>query len=221
MRGVVYGIAGIVAVAIVGSLLGLVADGQAWMGAHGPWYLSRAAGFTAYGLLWVGLFGGLLMSSAWFDGYVHRGRLLAVHQVASIAGLVFAAGHMVALIPDRWTNYEIWHLMVPFAAPMDRSLNALGTLSLYLALIVGVSFWMRSLIGAKTFRTIHYFSFAAWGAALWHGMQLGTDSSEIWAASFYGATALLVGFATVLRVTYRKELPKRAEVTRERPARPA
>ncbi|MCK9518129.1 MAG: hypothetical protein M0R74_03725 [Dehalococcoidia bacterium] len=219
MRGVLYAIGGIAAVTLAGWLLGFMSESQLWLGAHGPWYVSRAAGFTAYFLLWAGVFGGLLMSSAWFDGFVHRARLLAMHQVASIAGLGFAALHLLALIPDQWTTYQIWHLVVPFAAPVDRSLNALGTLSLYLALIVAVSFWMRSLIGTTTWRTVHYASFAAWGAAWWHGIQLGTDSGEVWAAGLYAGTALAVGFATVLRVTYRKEQRRRTEVTHEHPAR--
>jgi len=222
MRGIVYGLAGLAAFVLLGSVLGLVAtEPSPWMGEHGPWYVSRAAGLTAYLLLWAGVVGGLLMSSAWFDGFVHRGRLLAMHETAAIAGLGFAALHALALIPDGWTDLTILHLLVPFTAPFDRSLNALGTLTLYLAGIVTVSFWMRSLIGAKTWRLVHFAAFVAWGGALWHGMQLGTDSRTAWVAALYALSALAVCFAVVLRLTYRKALPRRQEVPREVPVRAA
>ena len=34
-------------------------------------------------------------------------------------------------------------------------------------------------------RTIHYMSVVSFGAALWHGVQLGTDSREPWLLGTY------------------------------------
>ncbi|MBE7519846.1 MAG: hypothetical protein HS107_11450 [Thermoflexaceae bacterium] len=85
-------------------------------GTHGAWYASRAAGLAAYLCVWLGLAGGLLMSSAWFDGIIGRARLLAIHQTASLAGVVLGLAHGLVLIPDGWTDFGVADILVPFVS---------------------------------------------------------------------------------------------------------
>jgi hypothetical protein len=116
-------------------------------GPHGAWYASRAAGIAAYLFLWAGLAGGLLMSSAWFDGIIGRARLLAIHQSASIAGLALGLGHALVLIPDGWTRFGLVDVLVPFGSYYERVQVGIGSLSLYLAAAVSFSFWFRGMLG--------------------------------------------------------------------------
>lgn len=178
-------------------------------GAHGAWYASRAAGVASYLFLWVGLAGGLVMSSAWLDGLVGRARLLAIHQSASIAGVFLGLGHGLVLIPDGWTQFGLTDVLVPFASYYERPDVALGTISLYLAAIVSFSFWFRSAIGTAVWRWVHRSAFVAYAAALWHGLRVGTDSSEPWLLGLYLGTSLLVIFATTVRLTFLKAPRKR------------
>ncbi len=187
-------------------------------GAHGAWYASRAAGVASYLFVWLGLVGGLLMSSAWFDGLIHRGRLLAIHQVASIAGMALGLFHGLVLIPDGWTQFGLWDILVPFGSYYQPLLSAVGTLVLYLGVIVSASFWFRSLMGAKAWRMLHYSSFLVYAGALWHGINIGTDVGEPWLLSIYVVTSLTVTFGLVVRITYRRPSRKKAAPS---PARPA
>lgn len=104
--------------AVAGGLLGggLAAHVMPEPGEHGAWYASRAAGITSYLFLWLGLAGGLMMSSAWFDGIIGRARLLAIHQVASIAGVLLGLAHALILIPDGWTQFGLVDVLVPFGS---------------------------------------------------------------------------------------------------------
>ena len=179
-------------------------------GEHGAWYASRGAGFAAYMFIWVSLVGGLLMSSAWFDGIVGRGRLLAIHQAASICGVLLAFGHALILIPDRWTAFGLIDLFLPFASDYDRLNLALGTLSFYLTALVSFSFWFRNAIGVRMWRWVHRAAFIADAGALWHGVRAGSDSGEPWVAALYAITASTVVFGAGIRITYRKAAPKRA-----------
>ena len=210
-------------VLVMAALVGLVVGatfGAQWVGhafpepgVHGPWHASRAAGFVAYLGLWASLLVGLLMSSAWFDGLVNRGRLLAIHQTLAVAGVAFAVLHALVLIPDQWTAFGFVDLFVPFAAGYRPVLSGLGTVALFLFALVTFSFWIRSAIGARTWRYIHYASFVAYLAALWHGLRLGTDSAELWAASLYVGTVSLLLAAVAMRITYRRAAPaSRAKV---------
>jgi len=178
-------------------------------GSHGAWYASRAAGVASYLFLWVGIVGGLLMSSAWFDGLVGRAKLLAIHQSASITGVALGLGHALVLIPDGWTSFGVIDLFVPFASYYKPLFAAVGTLSLYLAAVVTFSFWFRSAIGARAWKMLHYASFLAFAGALWHGVMIGTDSRELWLLGIYLATSMSIVFGVVVRITYIRPSVKR------------
>lgn len=194
------------AMVVAGLVLGAKGvDGAGWLGEHNAWYASRAAGFASYLLLWLSLVGGLLMSAAWLDGLVNRGRLYAIHQTSGIAGLVLGAIHGLALIPDGWSSFTIAHVLVPFTSPTDRGLIGLGAVSFYLIAMVALSFWFRALIGPRTWKWIHWAGFVAYAGALWHGIALGTDTRELWATWIYATTGLTVVFSVVIRVTFLKE----------------
>ncbi len=181
-------------------------------GTHGAWYASRASGVAAYLFLWVGLVGGLWMSSAWFDGVVNRGRLLAIHQTAGIAGVVLGLGHGLVLIPDPWTHFTVQDILIPFGSYYRTVLSGFGQVSLYLSAVVSFSFWFRSIIGTKAWKYLHYTAFIAYGAALWHGLMIGTDSRAPWLLGIYLVTSLAVVFIIVVRVTYKRPAPQRRTV---------
>lgn len=190
----------------------VVSRGLQATGPHGAWYASRAAGVASYLFLWLGLVGGLLMSSAWFDGYVSRARLLAFHQTATIAGVLLGLAHGLVLIPDEWTHFGLFDVLVPFGSYYKTLLTAIGTLALYLSAIVSVSFWFRKQMGMKAWRYLHYSSVVAFGGAFWHGMSLGTDSHATWLMATYLSTTLAVVFGVMLRITYRRAAVKRSTV---------
>lgn len=181
-------------------------------GPHGAWYASRAAGLASYLFLWMGLVGGLLMSSAWFDGIVSRARLLAFHQTASIAGVLLGLGHGLVLIQDSWTHFGLTDVLVPFGSYYKTWLTGIGTLVLYLTAVVSISFWFRRRMGMRAWKYLHYTSFAAFAGAFWHGASLGTDSRSTWVMVMYLATTLAVVFGVMLRISYRRAPVKRRTV---------
>jgi sulfoxide reductase heme-binding subunit YedZ len=179
---------------------------------HGAWYASRAAGLVAYGFLWLSLAGGLVMSSAWFDGIVNRARLLALHQSLALAGLALGLGHALVLIPDGWTHFGLADLFVPFASYYQPADAAMGTLALYLFAIVSFSFWFRGAIGPATWRWVHRASFVAYIAALWHGVRIGTDTGTLPVTLLYILTSSLLLGALAVRLTYVR--PRRQPAAR-------
>ncbi|MBI5947377.1 MAG: hypothetical protein HY875_04485 [Chloroflexi bacterium] len=202
-------------IAVAGSAAGAVygADLAAAMvpeaGSHGAWYASRSAGIASYVFLWVGIVGGLLMSSAFFDGLIGRPRLLAMHQSASIAGVFLGLAHALVLIPDHWTHFGLKDILVPFGSYYKPVYSAVGTLSLYLAAVVSASFWFRSRMGGKSWKMLHYTSFLAFGGALWHGLMMGTDAHKPWVLAILLGTSLSVIFGVMVRITYARPPVKR------------
>ncbi len=210
------------AIAVAGSAAGAVygADLAAALvpeaGSHGAWYASRSAGIASYVFLWLGIVGGLLMSSAFFDGLIGRPRLVAIHQAASIAGVLLGLAHGLVLIPDNWTHFGLKDVLVPFGSYYKPVYSAAGTLSLYLAAVVSASFWFRSRMGGKSWKMLHHTSFLAFGGALWHALMMGTDAHKPWVLAILLGTSLSVIFGVMVRITYAR--PPVRRVARAQPA---
>ena len=165
------------------------------------WYLSRASGLTAYGLLWLSVVCGLLHSNGIAPPVLRGPAFLEVHRHAAWAGLAFAAFHALVLLGDRHLGAGLFELVVPFG--MTRHAPGwvgLGQLALYGGVIVAVSFRLRKRIGARAWRALHFASFTVFVLVLSHAVLAGTDAAVPWVAGFYSVTAASVAFLTVLRV---------------------
>jgi DMSO/TMAO reductase YedYZ heme-binding membrane subunit len=71
---------------------------------------------------------------------------------------------------------------------------------MYTVLAVIISTKLKSRIGHKLWRKLHYLTFLAYGAALAHGLLTGTDTGARWANLIYIASAFLVGGLTIKRI---------------------
>ena len=68
-------------------------------------------------------------------------------------------------------------------------------------LIIVASFYVRRLIGHRTWRAIHFATFAVFLLALLHGLFAGSDTSQPWALVIYWVSGLLVAALTTWRFT--------------------
>lgn len=176
------------------------------------WHLARASAFVAYGLLWLAMLLGLLITSRtarlWPGGPV----AFDLHQHASLLGLAFALFHGLILLGDAYIGFSLSAVVVPFASDYAPLWVGLGQLSFYLLALVGLSFYVRQRIGRKAWRALHLASFAVFVLALLHGIGSGSDSSAGWAAAFYWVSGGSILFLTVYRilVSLGQRKPQRA-----------
>jgi predicted ferric reductase len=83
----------------------------------------------------------------------------------------------------------------------------IGQIGCYVWLIVALSFYVRSMIGQKTWRTLHYLSFALYIMGLLHGLFSGTDSTDNWAQWYYwisGGSLLFLLFHRIVNTAFEK-----------------
>jgi predicted ferric reductase len=175
------------------SLLG--AEPQAY------WYLSRASGFVAYGLLWLSMVLGLLITNRAAKLWPGGPLAFDLHQYTSLLGLAFALFHGLILLGDQYMDYTLVQLLVPFASMEYKPLAVgIGQLAFWLLLLLALSFYARQQIGRQVWRALHLSSFAVFLLALLHGITSGTDSGTAWAAWLYWISGGSVLFLTVYRV---------------------
>jgi predicted ferric reductase len=103
---------------------------------------------------------------------------------------------MAALMFDRYLPYSPLQILAPFLSPYRPFWVGIGVISFYLIVLVTVTFYLRTRIGVKTFRSIHYLSLLAYLGVTIHGLFSGTDSPLPMVMAMYGLTFLVVIFLT-------------------------
>lgn len=165
------------------------------------WYLSRATAFVSLSILWLSMALGIGISNKMARLWPGAPAAFSIHEYTSLLGLVFALFHGLILLGDRYINFTVTQVFVPFSTASYRPLwTGIGQLSFYLWLIVALTFYVRSRIGQKTWRAIHYLSFIMYGMGLIHGFMGGTDAPTNWAWWYYWVSGGSLLFLLIYRI---------------------
>ena len=164
------------------------------------WYMARSGGVVAYLLLWGSVIWGLIISIKITDKWMPAPLAYGLHEFMSLMTIFFSVMHAVVLLGDRYIDFQLIHLTVPFTAPYQPFWTGLGTISLYLIAIVTASFYLRKRLGPKTWRKLHYLTFGLYGLVLLHGLMAGTDTGLGPMKLMYLLTGAIVLFLTYYRL---------------------
>lgn len=183
---------------------------------HDPtfWLLARASGLTAYGLLTLSVLAGLVLKSRPFSR-LKPAVVTEIHRTLAITGLGALALHAVSLVLDQTVKVTPAALVVPGLVSYRPAAVAIGVVASWLFVIVTTSFWVRKRIGMKTWRRLHWLTFALFATATIHGVAAGTDTSQPWARGLYVGALGAVTAATAWRALVP---PARRAVAKGRPA---
>jgi predicted ferric reductase len=183
------------------------------------WYLSRASGFVALGLLWLSMMLGIGITNKMARLWPGIPPSMAIHEYVGLLGLFFTGFHALILLGDAYSKYRLVQLLMPFSAVQYRpTWVGLGQLGFYAWLIIVLTFYLRKLLGKKTWRAVHIISFVCYLGALIHGLMSGTDTGALWALDFYWITGGSLLFMLVYRIlTSRK--PARRPASSQAPGR--
>jgi predicted ferric reductase len=165
------------------------------------WFLSRGSAIAAYWILWLSMAMGIAITNKMAKIWPGISLTYEIHQFTSILGLGFALFHALILIGDRYIAYNIFQVLVPFASQNYRpTWVGLGQLGFYSWAVVTLSFYVRKQIHQKTWRSIHYLSYASFLGVMLHGIFSGTDSSALWIQILYWLSAAGLLFLTIYRI---------------------
>jgi predicted ferric reductase len=165
------------------------------------WYLSRATAFVSLSILWISMALGLGISNKMARLWPGAPAAFAIHEYVNLLGLAFALFHGLILLGDRYINFTVAQILIPFSTAEYRPIwTGIGQLGFYIWLIVALSFYLRSSIGPRTWRMIHYLSFAMYFMGLVHGLFGGTDSTANWAQWYYWISGGTLLFLLIYRI---------------------
>ncbi|TFV89920.1 2Fe-2S iron-sulfur cluster-binding protein [Blastococcus sp. CT_GayMR16] len=168
-------------------------DPQFW------WYLARATGFVAWGLLTVTVVWGLLLRTRLVARWVPWAWTADVHRFLGILAVIFTGLHVTGLLLDDYVQLSLTDVAVPFAAAWQPVPVALGVIAGYLMIaVVGSSLLMRRL-PRRWWHRIHLTSYLLFWLATMHGITAGTDSGSGLARAAVAGAIVVVLLLTLLR----------------------
>lgn len=167
---------------------------------HPYWYLGRAGGFVAFGIMLASMVLGIAVSSRIFDGLLARAWFFEIHKFLSIFLVLAVLFHALIMLPDPYAKFTIDELLIPFRSHTKALPMAVGIITLYGLAIVTASFYFTKWIGQKTWRTLHYVTFACYMGGLLHSVWAGTDTTLVEVRFVYLGTGLTLVFFLLYRI---------------------
>lgn len=139
------------------------------------WYIIRASALIGFLLLYISIFVGTVSCLPIIGKYFLRLRSLNIHCWISLQALLFAMAHAITLLFHRYIRFSLADIFLPFHSSYKPLLAALGTISLYIMIILVISSYARKYISQKLWRTIHFLNIALYIFTIIHAFYLGTD----------------------------------------------
>jgi sulfoxide reductase heme-binding subunit YedZ len=165
-------------------------------GPHLFWITSRAAGIAALVLSSISVCVGLLIGGRLTKR--HRPDLRVTHEALSLATLAAIAVHGLALIGDGYLHPSLGDIAIPFLSSYKTLWTSTGIVAFWAMLLLGLSFYARTRIGAQRWRKLHRFTALAWILGIVHSLGEGTDAGQSW---FLAMIAIAVVPALILLAT--------------------
>ncbi len=161
------------------------------------WLVSRAAGIVALTLLTATVVLGTVSTAPTRSANWPRWARQTLHRDLALLSLGALAVHISAVVLDNYVNVQWYAVVVPFVSAYRPLRVGLGTLAFDMVLLVIATSLLRVRLGVRTWRAVHWLTYAAWPVAVLHYLVTGTDSRTSWgvllAVVAIGAVATAVG----------------------------
>jgi sulfoxide reductase heme-binding subunit YedZ len=165
------------------------------------WALGRGAGTVTLVLMTISVLLGVLTRSGRPALGLPRFAVARVHRDAGLLVVAMLTIHVVSLFLDPYAQLHLVDVVVPFLARYSPFWQGLGTVGLDLLLAVVVTSLLRRRIGLRTWRGVHWATYALWPVAVAHGLGNGTDAFTTW---FLAVTGICV-LSVVAALTWRAQ----------------
>jgi sulfoxide reductase heme-binding subunit YedZ len=165
------------------------------------WYTTRGAGAVTLILLTCVVVLGILSTLRLQSEVWPRFLTTSLHRNLALMTIVFLALHVVTAVVDPFTNLGWAAALIPFSSYCRTFWLGLGVISFELLLAIVMTSVLRGYIGHRTWRAVHWLTYAAWPVGVLHGLGTGTDTWSAWMLAITAGCVAAVGIAIVLRLT--------------------
>jgi methionine sulfoxide reductase heme-binding subunit len=164
------------------------------------WYTTRATGLVALVLLTAAMAAGLLSSIRFESRNWPRFVTLGLHRNLSLLALAFTVLHVLTTVLDGFVSIPLQDAFIPFIGSYRPFWLGLGAISFDLMLALIVTSLLRTRMGLRSWRLVHWTAYACWPIAVVHGLGTGTDTPVRWVLALTAACVLVVVVLTLWRL---------------------
>jgi len=177
------------------------------------WYASRATGVVSLALLSLVMIIGMLVNRQGRLPGLPRFAVLGLHRNLSLIAVAFVAIHVLTAVFDGYVSIGLVAIVVPFTSPYEPLWLGLGAVSLDLMAAVIVTSLVRSRLGRRTWRAVHWLAYASWPVAVVHSVYSSQDlqSGPLLVFALAAVVAVLGALAWRL-ARARADLPRARQV---------
>lgn len=173
------------------------------------WYVSRMSALVGFAFLYVSMVMGLAIRIPSLRTFFGAKDTFSVHCWISLQATLLAFIHGGALIFDKFINFSLKDVFIPFASAYRPHMVALGVIAFYLMLILVITSYLKTKMPHKLWRSVHFFNIILYVFSVVHAWQLGTDLSSNFARaiffSFNSLLAMLVVWHLIERIKCRRK----------------
>jgi sulfoxide reductase heme-binding subunit YedZ len=144
------------------------------------WFAARGAGAVSLLMLTASVCFGMVVVTRFQHAEWPKFFNYEMHRRISLLSIVFLAVHILAAVFDPFAALGLGAALVPLASSYRPIPVALGVIAVYLFVALIATSLLRKHIGQKTWRAVHWASYAMWPLAVMHGVTAGTDGTAIW-----------------------------------------
>jgi methionine sulfoxide reductase heme-binding subunit len=176
---------------------------SATLAAAGPsayWYLTRSTGAVSLLLLTGTVALGVLDVRRWSSAGWPRFVIDALHRNVALLALAFVLVHVLTSVLDSFASISPLDAVVPFVGSYRPLWLGLGAVAFDLLLAVTLTSLARGRLGYRSWRAVHWLSYASWPVALLHGLGTGSDVQTTWLQALTLICLLAVLAAVLARV---------------------
>lgn len=185
------------------------------------WFLARAGGLVAWGMLGLSVLWGLAASTAILQERRKPGWLLDLHSWLGGLAVTFTIIHVIALIGDDYVEFGLKEVLVPMTSEWRPVAVAWGVLSLYLLIAIQLTSLLRRHLPKRLWRWVHLTAFALFFTSGIHAGMAGTDTANLvyrWATVSITALTMVAILYRVFAGTVRRNAERAREASRAKSA---
>ena len=113
---------------------------------------------------------------------------------------MFLSVHVGTTVIDTYVSIPVAATFVPFISSYKTFWLGLGAIAADLLVVLVATSLVRSRLGHRFWRLVHWAAYACWPIALAHGLGIGTDRKTVWVFAMTIACAAAVAAATTWRL---------------------
>jgi sulfoxide reductase heme-binding subunit YedZ len=144
------------------------------------WYLTRGTGIVALLLLTAVLVLGVLARGGQSLPACPRFVTPALHRNLSLLTVAILAVHILTAVADPYAPIRLVDAVVPFVSAYRPIWLGLGALAFDILIALIVTSLLRTRLGPRAWRAVHWAAYASWPIAVAHGLGSGTDVTSGW-----------------------------------------